>query len=546
MMKNQLVAAINHLASEKGLPKEIILEAIEAALASAYRRKYGVPSGSVQSKVDPVTGEMLIYVEKKVVQKVTDPRVQLSLAEAQAIDPQAEIGGAILVDSTPDNFGRIAAQTAKQVIMQRIREAERETTYEHFAEQEGEIVVGRVQRYVARTGDVIVNLEQSEAVLTKEEQLPNERYRRDSRISAYLMEVRKGNRGAVLKLSRRHRNMLRRLLEQEVPEISKGVVEVKALAREPGYRSKVAVAALQSGVEPVGCCVGMRGTRIQNIVNELSGEKIDVIAWNPDTRTFIRNSLSPAKPLAVLLHEGHNGRTAIVVVPDKQLSLAIGKEGQNARLAAKLTGWRIDIKGETEAREEGLIELAEDQLRREVLAVEKKKKALLDIAQAIIEGREAAGAEVKAEPEPAEAPAAIEGEVEEKAPEAAAIPEVEAQPETIAQEVQAPEELAVEPAIIEEPREVAEAEEVEEGAEIAPDEEELEEGEDDEDLGYSQDNEEEDEGEGTGRRDPKSKKKEKDRRRRRRLVYDEELGETIAFRRRKQQSDDWGGYDEFA
>ncbi|MDH7484703.1 MAG: transcription termination factor NusA [Anaerolineae bacterium] len=551
-MKNQLMAAVNHLASEKGLPREVILEAIEAALASAYRRKYGMPSGSVQARVDPESGEMLIYVEKKVVQKVTDPRVQLSLAEAQAIDPQAEIGSVILVDSTPADFGRIAAQTAKQVIMQRIREAERETTYEHFAEQEGEIVVGRVQRYVAQTGDVIVNLEHSEAVLTKEEQLPNERYRRDSRISAYLMEVRKGNRGAVLKLSRRHRNMLRRLLEQEVPEISKGIVEIKALAREPGYRSKVAVAALQPGVEPVGCCVGMRGTRIQNIVNELSGEKIDVIAWSPDIRTFIKNALSPAKPLAVLLQEGNNGRTAVVVVPDKQLSLAIGKEGQNARLAAKLTGWRIDIKGETEARAEGLIELAEEQLRRETSAVEQKKRALWETTQAILEGREAIGAEVTAEA--AEAAPAIEGEAEAQALEAAVVPEAEARPETVA-EVPVPAEPAAleKPVAIEEP-EAEEAIEVAEAAEITPAAEELaeeeaegewEEIEDYEDFDYPAYEEDEDE-EDTRRKDSRRKKKDKDRRKRQRLVYDEELGETIAIRRRKQQPDDWGGYDGFA
>ena len=400
MRNNQLVAAINQLAVEKGLPKGVILEAIEAALVSAYKRKYGVPSSYIRARVDPETGDMHIYVEKRVVEQVTDPKVQVSLDEAKAMDPEAEIGSSVLVESPLDNFGRIAAQTAKQVIMQRIREAERESTYEHFAAMEGEIVTGRVQRYNPRTGDVIVALEQrADALLAKEDQLPNERYRRDSRISAYLMEVRKGNRGAIIKLSRTHRNMLRRLLEREVPEIRENIVEIKAIAREPGYRSKVAVAALQPGVEPVGCCVGMRGTRIQNVVNELSGEKIDVIAWSPDTRTFIKNALSPARPIAVLLQEGSNGRTAVVIVPDNQLSLAIGREGQNARLAAKLTGWRIDIKGETEAREEGLIEQAEEQIRLEALAVEeKRKKDLLEAAQAILEGRKPAELEVEAEP----------------------------------------------------------------------------------------------------------------------------------------------------
>jgi len=516
VVKNQLVAAINHLAAEKGLPTEVVLEAIEAALVSAYKRNYRTPAGNIRARIDPETGEMRIYVEKRVVEKVTDPRLQLSLAEAQAIDPQAEIGGIVVIESTPDNFGRIAAQTAKQVIMQRIREAERETTYERFAELEGEIVTGKVQRYIPETGDVIVNLEHAEARLAKEDQLPNERYRRGSPISAYLMEVRLGNRGAVLRLSRTHRNMLRRLLEQEVPEIKKGIVEIKAIAREPGYRSKVAVAAVQPGVEPVGCCVGMRGTRIQNVVNELSGEKIDVIAWSPDTRTFIKNALSPAKPIAVLLQQGDNGRTALVIVPDKQLSLAIGREGQNARLAAKLTGWRIDIKGETEARGEGLIELAEEQVRQETLAVQRKKRDLLKEAEALL--REGVIAEAEAEAKGA----AVPPEVVAEAAEVAA--EEEEQPPEEAEEVEELESAA------EAPLEEAGPEEVESELEFGEEEE----FEDIEDF------EEEEE----KRRKALKRKKAKGRKRRR-LIYDEELGETVAIRHRKRQRDHWDEYDEF-
>jgi len=559
MRNNQLVAAINQLAVEKGLPKGVILEAIEAALVSAYKRKYGVPSSYIRARVDPETGDMHIYVEKRVVEQVTDPKVQVSLDEAKAMDPEAEIGSSVLVESPLDNFGRIAAQTAKQVIMQRIREAERESTYEHFAAMEGEIVTGRVQRYNPRTGDVIVALEQrADALLAKEDQLPNERYRRDSRISAYLMEVRKGNRGAIIKLSRTHRNMLRRLLEREVPEIRENIVEIKAIAREPGYRSKVAVAALQPGVEPVGCCVGMRGTRIQNVVNELSGEKIDVIAWSPDTRTFIKNALSPARPIAVLLQEGSNGRTAVVIVPDNQLSLAIGREGQNARLAAKLTGWRIDIKGETEAREEGLIEQAEEQIRLEALAVEeKRKKDLLEAAQAILEGRKPAELEVEAEPtevppegetKPEEEEVVAPGAEEEIA--AAEEPEIEVQPAEAAEpaevegevvEVGEPvpaEETAFEPEglVEEEPEEPVE--ELEDEEEYELDFEELEE------LEELEEEEEEEEIEEL-RKGPKKRKKGKVRKHLQ-LIYDEELGETIAIRRRKRQRDDWDEYEELA
>jgi N utilization substance protein A len=552
-MKNQqLVAAIHHLATERGLPPEVILDALEVALASAYKRNYGASGGNIEAKVDPVTGDMHVYVEMQVVEEVTDSRVQMSLPEARRLDPEAEVDGTVVLDSTPHDFGRIAAQTAKQVILQRIKEAERENTYERFSQREGEIVSGRVQRFIPRTGDVIVNIEQSEGVLGREDQLPNERYHRGSPLRAYLMEVKRGNRGTALRLSRTHRHMLRRLLESQVPEVDKGIVEIKSIAREPGYRSKVAVTALQPGVEPVGCCVGMRGSRIQHIVDELNGEKIDVIAWSADTRTFIQNALSPAKPIAVLLDEGGNGRTAVVIVPDRQLSLSIGREGQNARLAAKLTGWRIDIKGETEANEEGLLEIAQQQLQAE----QERKVGLLEAVQDILrEGREVVELRLDTEAEPAavapeaaEADAVSEDELAvAEAPEAAEV----AAPE--AEEAPAPEpveEAAGEPAAQEEERDVEAAEGVVGEPEKVAEEAEAPADVDEEELDYAFDLDEEDLDEELGDEDDQmSRQREADRRRdlqrRRRVVYDEELGQTIAIRRRKRGGTDWGEEDEY-
>ena len=335
-MNNELIRAINQISAEKELSKQVILEAIEAALVSAYRRNFG-SANNVTARIDPDTGEMHVLAEKTVVEKVTDPKTEIALQEARRVDPTAEVGGIVVVDSTPADFGRIAAQTAKQVILQRIKEAERETVYQYFEERAGEIVQGKVQSVDYATGTVTVNLDRAEGVMTKEDQIPTERYRPGSNVRALLVEVHRGNRGPQIRLSRSHRNLLRRLLEKEVPEIFQGIVELKAIAREPGQRSKVAVAATQPGVDPVGSCVGMRGTRIQAIVNDLGGEKIDIVEWSPDTATFIANALSPAKVTDVFLEETSEGRTAIVIVPDRQLSLAIGKEDQNARLVAKLT-----------------------------------------------------------------------------------------------------------------------------------------------------------------------------------------------------------------
>ena len=382
-MNNELIRAINQISAEKELSKQVILEAIEAALISAYRRSFG-SANNVTARIDPDTGEMHVLAEKSVVEKVTDPKTEITLQDARQVDPTAEVGGTVVVDSTPADFGRIAAQTAKQVILQRIKEAERETVYQYFEERAGEIVQGKVQSVDYATGTVTVNLDRAEGVMTKEDQIPTERYRPGSNVRALLVEVHRGNRGPQIRLSRSHRNLLRRLLEKEVPEIFQGIVELKAIAREPGQRSKVAVAATQPGVDPVGSCVGMRGTRIQAIVNDLGGEKIDIVEWSPDTATFIANALSPAKATDVFLEETSEGRTAIVIVPDRQLSLAIGKEGQNARLVAKLTGWRIDIKSETEAAAEGLDRLAVER-RRLANAVRTGAEAdLLEVAEKIL------------------------------------------------------------------------------------------------------------------------------------------------------------------
>ena len=363
-MKNELIMAVNQLCAEKDLSRDIIMGAIEEALAHAYRRNYANTTAEVQVTIDQITGDMLIECQKKVVEAVQDPNTEVALAEALKIDRTAEIGGTVVDRRQPGDFGRIAAQTAKQVILQRIHEAERDALYDYYHQKEGELITGTVQTVDYRSNQVTISLgKKAEGILAAEDQLPNDRYRVGQSVRTLLAEVSKGTRGPQIRLSRTHRNMLRRLLEREIPEIYNGTVEVKSIAREPGQRSKVAVAASQPGVDPVGSCVGLRGTRIQNIVDELNGEKIDVVEWNSDVRQFISNALSPARPSDTVLIEEGDIHTAIVVVADRQLSLAIGKEGQNARLAAKLTGWRIDIKSETEAATEGLPEIKRQQMQ---------------------------------------------------------------------------------------------------------------------------------------------------------------------------------------
>ncbi|HEX6384364.1 MAG TPA: transcription termination factor NusA [Anaerolineae bacterium] len=354
-MKSQFILAFNEICESRGLPKEDVFEALKTALVSAYRRDTNISNTQkVTVDIDPRTGEPTIYAEKEVVDDIIDNRTEVLLEEARRNGySDAQIGDLVMVDSTTAAFGRIAAQTAKQVLLQRVREAEREQLYEDFSGREGELVNGTVQSISGQ--HITIGLGRTEAILPKSQQVPGERYRAHDKIRVYVLEVRRTNRGPQIFVSRNHRNLLRRLLELEVPEIYNGQVEIKSIAREAGQRSKVAVQALQPGVDPVGACVGMRGVRIQSIVRELNDEKIDVIEWDPDQRTFIAKALSPARVSHVFLEEHpEEGKTAVVIVPDDQLSLAIGREGQNARLAAKLTGWRIDIKSLTEAAAESL------------------------------------------------------------------------------------------------------------------------------------------------------------------------------------------------
>jgi N utilization substance protein A len=356
---------------------------VEAALISAYKRNFGSAT-NIEARIEPNTGEVRVFAIKEVVEAVQDPKTQVSLEEVRDLDPQAGMGETVMIESTPRDFGRIAAQTAKQVILQRIREAEKDAQYSAFADSAGEVALGTIQSVDFHSQDVIVNLDGAEAILPAREQVPNERYRRGTRLRAYVADVRRGNRGPRITLSRRSPALLRRLLELEVPEIFNNTVEIKAIAREAGSRSKVAVHATQEGVDPVGSCVGVRGGRIQTVVNELNGEKIDVVQWDAEVGTFIANALSPAKVMNVLLSDDlQTGKTATVIVPDRQLSLAIGKEGQNARLAAKLTGWRIDIKSATETAEETLGRLDE-------AAIPLEDMDLLTLAETLLRKRESA------------------------------------------------------------------------------------------------------------------------------------------------------------
>jgi N utilization substance protein A len=385
-MKSEFLLAFNEICESRGLSKAVVLETIETALVSAFRRNVGVSNAqNIIARVDPQTGMATILAEKEVVESVQDDRTEVALRKARQLsDEPVALGDMLMVDSTPRDFGRIAAQTAKQVILQRIREAERDQLYEDFSGREGEIINGTVQSVTAQA--VTIGLGRTEALLPRNQQVPGERYFPHDKVRAYVLEVRRASRGPQIIVSRSHRNMLRRMLELEVPEIYNGLVDIKSVAREAGQRSKVAVSALQDGVDPVGACVGMRGVRIQSIVRELNDEKIDVIEWNADPRIFIAKSLSPARVSHVfLLPDAESGKTATVIVADDQLSLAIGREGQNARLAAKLTGWRIDIKSLTEATAEALAK-RDDPV---VVDVFKRSAALMEQAKIILAKKEA-------------------------------------------------------------------------------------------------------------------------------------------------------------
>ena len=380
-MKNDFIVAIGQLAAEKNLPKEIVFEAVEAALASAYK-KDALAASDIVVKIDPETGITHVFSRQTVVEEVADPPTEITVEEARQQKAGVQVGDAIDTEVTPQHSGRIAAQTAKQVVLQRLREAEREVVYEEYSGREGDIVSGEVLRMEGR--NVIIDLGKAEALLPSSEQVRNEHYRSVQRLKVYVLEVYKAAKGPQVIVSRTHKQLIRSLFELEVPEIFKGIVEIKSIAREAGYRSKVAVWSTQDGVDPVGACVGLRGLRIQNVVNELNGERIDVVLWDPEISRFVAHALSPAQVVDVRIDKETN--TAQIVVPDRQLSLAIGKEGQNARLAAKLTGWRIDIKSES-VYEEAMAKLSPEE-----------REALMATTEA--EPTEAPAAAAEGEPAP--------------------------------------------------------------------------------------------------------------------------------------------------
>ncbi|MCW5838558.1 MAG: transcription termination/antitermination protein NusA [Anaerolineales bacterium] len=359
-MKKEFALAFNEVLDDKQLPRDVIVGALEAALVSAYRKTVNASAAQqIEARINETTGEMQIYAEKEVVEEVQDQRTEVTLEDARKETPEAQLDDIVMVESTPEDFGRVAAQAARQMIQQRIREAERSAQKDHFSTLEGEIVNGVVQ--AANPHMITIGLDRkAEGKMPRSQQIPGERFRVHDRVRALLLEVKDTTRGPEIILSRAHKDFLRRLLEDEVPEIYQGLVEIRSIAREPGYRSKVAVSALQTGIDPVGACVGMRGVRIQAIVRELHDEKIDVIEWNSDPSQFIAKALSPARVTGVYLEELGGGKTATVVVPEDQLSLAIGRDGQNARLAAKLTAWRIDIKSLPEAAADALAKAQAD------------------------------------------------------------------------------------------------------------------------------------------------------------------------------------------
>lgn len=348
-MNAEFIDALEQLQKEKGIDKDVLLEAIEAALISGYKRNFN-SAPNVRVEIGRDSGVVRVYARKVVLEQPTDTRLEISLDAALDISPTYQTGDVVEIEVTPRDFGRIAAQTAKQVVTQRIREAERSIVYSKFIDREEDIVTGVVQRQDSRV--TYVDLGQTEAVLPLSEQMPTDKFKSGDRVKAFITRVERTTKGPQVVLSRTHPGLLKRLFELEVPEIFDGVVEIKAIAREAGYRSKIAVHSRNLEVDPIGACVGSRGMRVQAVVNELHGEKVDIVKWSEDAAQFVANSLSPAKVVSVQILE--NEKVGRAIVPDYQLSLAIGKEGQNARLAAKLTGWKIDIKSETQAAELGM------------------------------------------------------------------------------------------------------------------------------------------------------------------------------------------------
>ena len=414
-MKSDFLIALTQLAAERHLPREQVLQAIEVALASAFKKDNPASGQNISVTLNPNTGEVNVYALKTVVESVEDPDREISLKDAQYIKTTAGVGDEVAAqEPLPHNASRIAAQTAKQVVLQRLREAERELLYQEFLQHEGDIVSGVIEQTDGmRT--ITLDLGRAQAILPYDEQVPTERYRKGQRVKVYVLSVRSASKGPEIVVSRSHKSMLKRLFEIEVPEVYSGAVEIKAIAREAGFRSKVAVNATQQGIDPVGSCIGVRGNRIQSIVNELQGEKIDIVSWDDDPRVFIAKALSPSEVVNVELSHGES--TAIAVVPDRQLSLAIGKEGQNTRLAARLTGWRLDIKGMTEWEEIR-------EARRSKLAAEQALQREAELAASLAQSKAAAEEAVEEESTLVAADALAETEleptIEEEAAEVAA------------------------------------------------------------------------------------------------------------------------------
>lgn len=371
-MQTQFAQAINQICEEKNISKDVVMEAVAAALVAAYKKDYGEKDQEVRVVINEESGAIEVYVAKEVVEdEPENPYMQISLAQAQKLKKDAKVGDIIEIMDLPADFGRIAAQTAKQVIVQRIREAERDMVFSEYKDKEGDIVNCSVQRIEGET--VICDLGKASGVLFPNEQIPGERYYPNQRFRVYVVRVEQAAKGPQIILSRSHPGMVKRLFETEVPEIPAGIVEVKAIAREAGQRTKIAVFSTEPGVDPVGSCVGQRGIRVQAVMNEIGGEKIDIILWDEDPKVFITNALSPAKIFEINIDEAE--KKATVKVPEDQLSLAIGKSGQNVRLAAKLTGWNVDIEGA-----EGTVDVVE-----QVATARPKKEEKKDLEAAIIQ-----------------------------------------------------------------------------------------------------------------------------------------------------------------
>ncbi len=370
MPVSKFIAAINQICDEKNLPKEVVISTIEDALAAAYKKDYGKREQKVEVKFNEVSGEAKVYVIKEVTESVEDPLLQISLEDAKKVKEDIKVGDEVRIEETPKDYGRIAAQTAKQVIIQRIREAERQIAFSEYKDKEGQLLVGVVQRVEGK--NVFVDLGRALGVLFPTEQIPGEKYYIGQRIKVYVVSVEQASKGPQILLSRAHPGFIEKLFEMEVPEIPAGTVEVKGVAREPGSRSKVAVASNQEGVDPVGSCVGQRGTRVQAIISELGNEKVDIILWSENPEEYIANALSPAKVSEIKVNK--KKKESKVKVPTDQLSLAIGKAGQNVRLAAKLTGWRIDIEGA-----EKILEKEKEKEEEENKNPEKVKEATVEM-----------------------------------------------------------------------------------------------------------------------------------------------------------------------